>query len=507
MALSGSGKVSIYYRDLGTDEDGNFAALEDQTSATDDAGAGGTACVYYYGSLSTSTATGEYVPLGQQVITTYGRDDWATAESNPSTLRGIPYGTGSYALAGVTLAATSGPTVSGDAWTVTPDATYPIRHLIPNQDPESTAEIQGGHRTSARDAASGWRGSALSGRLAFRWRGSRNRFAPAATAFHEEFLNVPSYTAQGYNEDSASWVTLGTVNKYKTVRFTRTNANSPRIKVDTGNTSTDEPYLYAGELVGGWVKFVTSGDVRPIVWNEEGRWSGDASHGLPFIDLDPDSIDGTEDTTGSLEIWYPRSTAVFYHLPTEKYSKYALYWSSTQTTYTGDIRANIIAIGQVEPLALARDRGVVQALSDPSDLTTHRSGLRVGVRRELAPRRIVTVPLIAPQAQADLLDPSSPRPYKLSSSSSMPLAGTMGDGYGRTRGAWTRQGGRQWPVVYIPRLTRGPSDAYTLLGLESAGLYARMTQAPRFVDQYGRDTGNVWGAVYIGENLTFEEEL
>ena len=511
MALSGTGKVSVWYRPIGTDEDRNFLELETQTSCTDDAGVGGTVGVYKYGSISTSTATAEYIPFGQRELSTLGINDWATTFTNPDTLRGIPYGTGTYALAGVKLTAMGGPTLAGDAWTVSPDATYPYRHLLPVGDPDSAANVQGGHRPSAREAASGWRSTATSGYLAFRYRGARNRFVSPLLLVHEEGLNVPSYAVEGYNEDAAAWAAIGTATKYKTVAYTRPNATSPYLRVDTGNPSTDEPYLYEGELAGGWVKFVTSGDIRPIVWNGEGRWSSDDTHGLPYILLDPDSIDGTETGTGDIEIWYPRSTFGAYLLPTVKYSKFALRWSSAQSTYTGDIRANIVAIGYGMPLVRTRDRGTIVTVSNPSDLTTVRSGLRFGVQREVYPRRTLTVPLIGVQEQDALLDATTTgytsRPFKLSSSSSMAYAGTVGDGYGKLCGAWVRAMGSRDPVVYVPRLARGTPDTFTLLGQELVGHYSRITSEPRFTDRYGVETGAAYGAAYVGENVVFEGEL
>lgn len=510
MALGPSGKVSIWYREIGTDEDRNFIELETQTSVTDDAGVGGTTGVYKYGSISVSTATAEYIPLGKIEVTEYGINDWATAFTNPTTLRGIPYGSGTYALAGVKLTATGGPTLAGDAWTVSPDATYPIRNLLPVGDPLSAANVRGGARPSPREDASGWRSTATSGYLAFRHRGARNRFVQPMFVVHEEGLNTGTYPVYGYNEDAAAWESIGTGDKRKTVRFTRTNANSPRIKVDTGNASTDEPYLYEGELAGGWFEF-PNGDIRPIVWNGEGRWSSDGAHGLPYIEIDPDSIDGGEDTTGAGKIWYPRSTFYAYLLPTKKYSKYALYWSSGQSTYTGDLRANIVAIGYGMPVVRTRDFGCIWEQTDPAQVLTMRSGLRFGTAAMNAPRLNLTIPLIAPQEQGNLLDATTSgqfsHPFKLTSTGSMAYAGTVGDAFGKLMGAHRRAMGSRDPLVYIHRIGYGTPDTGTLCGWTRAGHYGRMTSQPRFTDRYGRDTGAVHGGVYVGENVLIEGEL
>lgn len=509
MALSGTGKWTLGYRLLGADEDRNYTLLDVAASVTDDAGAGGTVAIYYYGSLIASTATAEYIPLGQQQGTT-GTTHLAGNFTNPATLRGIPYSTGTYALAGVKLTATGGPTLAGDAWTVPPDATYPIRNLLPVGDPLSAANVRGGMRPSPREDASGWRGLNTSGYLAFRHRGARNRFVQPCLIVHEEGLNTGTYPVYGYNEDSAAWESIGTGDKRKTVRFTRTNANSPRLKVDTGNASTDEPYLYEGELAGGWFEF-PNGDIRPIVWNGEGRWSADGAHGLPYLELDPDSIDGGEDTTGAGKIWYPRSTFYAYLLPTKKYSKYALYWSSGQSTYTGDLRANIIAIGYGLPVVRTRDFGCIWEQTDPSRVLTMRSGLRFGTALMNAPRLNLTIPLVGPQDQGNLLDASTAglfsNPFKLTSTSSMAYAGTVGDAFGKLMGAHRRAAGARDPLVYIHRLARGTPDTGTLCGWTRAGHYGRMTSQPRFTDRFGRDTGAEHGSVYVGENVLIEGEL
>jgi hypothetical protein len=327
---------------------------------------------------------------------------------------------------------------------------------------------------------------------------------------HEEGLNTGTYPVYGYNEDSAAWVSLGTGDKRKSVQFNRTNANSPRIRPNTSSASTDEPYLYEGELAGGWFEF-PNGDIRPIVWNGEGRWSADAAHGLPYIEIDPDSIDGGEDTTGAGKIWYPRSTFYAYMSDTAKYSKYALYWSGAQSTYTGDLRANIVAIGYGLPVVRTRDFGCIWEQTDPAQVLTMRSGLRFGSAAMNAPRLNLTIPLIAPQEQGNLLDATTSgqfsHPFKLTSTSAVFRAGTVGDTFGKLMGAHRRAFGSRDPLVYVHRLGYGTPDTGTLCGWTRAGHYGRMTSQPRFTDRFGRDTGAVHGAVYVGENVLIEGEL
>jgi hypothetical protein len=67
--------------------------------------------------------------------------------------------------------------------------------------------------------------------------------------------------------------------------------------------------------------------------------------------------------------------------------------------------------------------------------------------------------------------------------------------------------GSRDPGVYIPRIARGTPDTGTLLGQEQVGHYSRITSEPRYTDRYGIETGAVYGAVYIGENVVFEGEL
>jgi hypothetical protein len=211
-----------------------------------------------------------------------------------------------------------------------------------------------------------------------------------------------------------------------------------------------------------------------------------------------------------IRCFYPRSTFYAYLLPTLKSSKYMIRWGA-QTPYEGYIKANIVAIGQVLPLVRTKDRGTIVTWANPSTITEVDSGLRFGVQRQIASRKILTVPMIGMQEQAALLDSTTAGLdrgyYRLSSSASMPIAGTLGDSSGLLAGAWQRMMGSRDPGVYIPRIARGTPDTGTLLGQEQVGHYSRITSEPRYTDRYGIETGAVYGAVYIGENVVFEGEL
>ena len=113
--------------------------------------------------------------------------------------------------------------------------------------------------------------------------------------------------------------------------------------------------------------------------------------------------------------------------------------------------------------------------------------------------------------QGNLLDASTAglfsNPFKLTSTSSMAYAGTVGDAFGKLMGAHRRASGARDPLVYIHRLAYGSPDTGTLCGWTRAGHYGRMTSQPRFTDRFGRDTGAEHGSVYVGENVLIEGEL
>lgn len=504
----GDGHVSAWARTIGNDEDRYWTVIYEDYALSDDASAGGAVNRVSWGCLSTGTSTARWTVQGGNAGSPLGTAVLSTGFDNPTDLRGQTYGlAGAYVGAGVSVGATGGPTLRGDAWTIRPDAEHPIRYLIPAGDPDSPNNVRGGQRTSLAATASEWRATASTGYVAARFPDAANRSMPALIVVHVEGLNAGEPSVVAYDYDAAGWTTLGTLSNVSAgLRFLRPNASSPTVRVDTSGSSSTTPYLRSGELKGCYFRFAPGGDVRPILDNTEGRWGDSANSARPILTLG--GIDGTEPTSGSTgAIIYNRATFVAAMTPSVEYGAFGLYWGSTPVTYEGYIKATKVIPCSLEPLLYAEDFGEIRKQEDPADVYTSRTGLRRGRKVRIASRRVSTIPLMALWSQRPIVIPSEQTPiiWKAYANASYPLAGVIGDEFGKLLGAWQRSGGSQIPVVYIRQISTA-STTQTLVG-NDAGLYGRVMSAPQMTDDFGRPTSGGFAQVYRGDNWTIEEEL
>ena len=506
MVIKGDGTASAWYRSVGSDEEQYFQPIEVGFALTDDAGAGGTSNVVMWGNRATGTATTRWIELGGNAGTNLGTGSLSGGLTLPDDLRAIPYSSRSYAGGGVYLRASAGPALVGDTYTVRPDAEHPIRYLLPVGDEDSSVNVRGGQRTSSVDSAASWWALSTTGYVQARFAEAQNRLHPALVFVHVEGLNAPDPLVRFYDYDAAAYVTMGTMSNTRTgLRFSRSGASSRTVRVDTSGTSTNEPYCRSGSLKGSYWRFSVGGKVRPILDNTEGRWSNDAD-AAPIV-LTLGGIDGTEPTSGTAgTIIYSRATFIVAMTATLEYGAFALQWSSAPDIYESQIRCSVLSVGQVEPLLYAASWGTEYRLTDPADLYESESGIRRSRKVRNGPRRVLTVPLGVLWDQRPIVAPTQQTPivFKAYSNPAYPVAGAVGDQFGKLLGAWRRAGGSQHPVVWLPRI--GTSAAtQTLIG-EEAGFYSRITQAPSFTKTNGMDTGAASADVWISEPWVFEEE-
>lgn len=502
LAMRGDGTASTWYRS-GTDEDQNFLPIEVAFALTDDAGAGGTTNIVMWGNRASGTAVSRWWPIGRNYNTVIALADGLTL---PDDLRPIPFApVGAHALAGVSVGATGGPALVGDAWTIYPDAERPVRHLAPVGDEDSARSLRGGQRTSSTEEASSWWGTATSGDVVLRYVGSANRYLSALMAFHVEGCEGRDPSVIAYNADTAATDVLGTLtNSTGGLRFIRASASSPVVRVDTSGTSSTEPYARSGSLKGGWVN-LGSGKLRPILDNSEGRWSNDGDAAPMQLRLG--GIDGTEPVSGTGGvIIYPRATFLFAASTTTEYAKFGLRWSSAPDLYSAQLRCKVFAVCRVEPLLYAREWGTDYQEENPAELYESRSGLRRGRALMTGTRRTLSIPLGMLWDQRPIVDPdhADRRVYKAYSNSVYPIAGVMGDEFGKLLGAWRRAGGSEHPVLWLPRITYNVTTQ-SLVGA-NAGFYCRITETPSFTSQYGRDGGAQFADVWKGSTWTLSEE-
>jgi hypothetical protein len=486
FVATGSGVVSIWYRELGSDEDGDWSVLASAVALTDDAGAGGTTNRIRYGNIASGTAESRWYLRGWGAGTTLGGSTYhaqmAAGQSNPADLWPGDYTVEPrYFADGCMVGATGGPGARDDQYTIPASARYPYRYLLPVAARGSAWKIRGGMATSPRSI---WRSTSPSGRVAFRFpeaaggaSGETRSFVRGLLLLQLENSNVGSVIVQTTNDaTSVVWDTLYTATLGLTgLPFRRRGSV---IYPNPAGTFTTEPVIDWGEYVGGYVD-LGSGQIGKIVWNSGGRWSADGTSSIPEIHLETDSSqDGAVNplwaTSGTMTLRAPRSTIAVYLDGTKEYTGIALYWSSSQDTAEDDA----IQIGIAAPclgvvLGDEYTRGRTDGVINGDVLLELDNGVRV-VSSKKGPRRVSALPY-ADVHQEDTRRADDPIYYKLTSTSGAPAVAERGDADNFLRDLLGRRGPKD-PILYVPALAINEgagSDNQVLLGYRS-GIYGRV---------------------------------
>lgn len=486
-----------WYREIaddGTDgDDREWTEVGSSSGLTDDAGAGGGDLIEW-GNRTTSTVVAQYGPIRYKV--TSGGDGWSDGFANTDDLwAAVTPDEPEYVAAGLSISASAGPGATGDIWDIAGDARYPARNALPVGHTSSSLRVRGGLEPSP-DVGHEWRSTATSGRLAFvTLSGGQTRLDRGILVFHVERPNWATATAQ---YKSGSWSSFGTIDTRgdaTTLPYTRA-AGSHIVVVNTGGSFTNKPIIEAMELAGGYVN-LGSNKVRPILRNGGGIWSADGLAPLPWIELDPDSLDGTEGTTGTLDIWYPRVTFVAI-VGSTSFEKVGINFG-TVNNYEGYIRAGAVYIGEAWPTDVLPDWGLSRGILPPGEFDTLQTGQRIATAYRDT-REALVLPFGA--AMKGLV--AAPRAtYKATTTGGATVVAATGTGYTDLIGLIRALKGSRWPTVYVPGIVDGPTDTYCLVGNQSA-IYGRIvSEQIERVLQSG-DEQDPW---YALGSVEFEQEL
>ena len=445
------GTAALWYRPRGAGEDyeyttGPTGAATIGTASTDEIA---------WGILSSDTATvrwhefhyttGDY--CGQTI------EELATM-ANPADLAAIRYSpTGAYVTDGITVSARSGPAFEGDRHDIDLASDYPISRIFPGVFPsprrgtrtvdDSTESIVG-VAYDRQLLIGGWESAPLSDAMCLAVLGANWR-----TGYVER-----------YDRGTTSWVTLATIDAaagmgWPASNWTRTGAT---IRADgpVGITAPQH-YLEPGELAGGTLEFA-GGKLRRIEQNTEGstRGSLDGRRAtVTFADCDD------SESTSTVRFW-AKDFCVWWNMLGETAQGLRLRIPA-QDTVDGDLRigtlvwANIHAFGS--PYAFGR------ALGQEHGVQVVEAEDRTYRTRTLAPsRRSVTISWSdgVPTCNASGESPD-PDYVKLSDSAgALPVASSF-DLPMTLRGLAEQVNGPALPVVYLPRIEKGPPDATTLV--------------------------------------------
>jgi hypothetical protein len=294
----------------------------------------GVMSVWYYVADSTSGAVGQ----GLSATSAVGRP--LTSIPVP-----LPAETGR-----AWLAAQSGPGALGETFTVDVAHDYPVEALLPTVSPSPAVQ---------------WRSQDTTEQIIAWDHGRRTLVGDSIALF---CLNANFREAVLEYFDSPSWVEAGTLDL--ATGFTGLDADLTGKVLTPGGVSAGARYLAEGEAAGGHVVFTTSGDARRIQWNTAGWWGGSG----PQVRLILEGIDGTEDTSGGVDLVLPSGVLVVHTADLQIRSKWRVRIPASQVTPDGDYRAGVLVPMALRILGRAPDWGWSRELEPNSATTTSRSG-------------------------------------------------------------------------------------------------------------------------------------
>jgi len=504
LAVSDSGNCTAGVAPLGEGHERKYQELANGDAMTDDAGAGGTDCVFMFGHRANGTVTSEWAFVGLGSDATFAATTTlADGQDNPDDLQPIPNGMGvpSFVGEGVSVLTRGGPAWVGDQINIPAAAAYGARRALARGWSGDDRTDRGGlYPSPATGYLSAVTGSPAAYRLPFRLPSrAEERIVRGFLALHLERPNFAAVSLQGYT--GAAWSTLATCTcSVGSLSFARTGA---RVRPTASNAT----YLRTNEVAGGFAIMDDGGGtikVRPILRNASGPWGTGTVGTIPTLELDPATLDGTEPTSGTLTIIYPRATLLLPRATTVSYSAFALLWSAAPATTncyvsSGDPNYAVgkAVIGELwafEPT----DWGMTRAREALTDLTQLDNGRTAARVRGPAARRY-ELPFTCARMESVAVGITTGSGWVLETGGA--TAGMTGQEAEILDGLLDELEGGAVPGVYLP-VIRKDGGTRTLLGAQ-AGIYGRLTsQESSWNLEHGDELLGTWN----GARPVWQEE-
>ena len=357
------GKIQIWYRPKNSASDRSWVKSTSGSSLTDDqAGAAGTSYVQWGhdNQLASSKWTEFHVCRATQTGGTNIVD-----QANPGDLWAKPYapaGYRSYVDAGLFITAHDGPARLADEYNIDTRYGYAIDRIFfsESQTPRvkwrSTDQTQ---QTIALALDSGLLGTADS--------------EPGNDVIALALLGINWKTGelQGYDAGTTSWTTIATIDAADglgSLGWVR-NGNT----VQPGGGSAGSQYLQTAEFEGGTfgLQDGTGTDLRKIVTNTPGKWSGSTTQKLPTVILD--GVAGSDRSSGSLGYIMAPNLVIVAKLNGSRFAGYRIKIDA-QSTVDGYFTIGQALIGWVSAFGRQYSRGRILETTANSSVTTRTDG-------------------------------------------------------------------------------------------------------------------------------------
>lgn len=411
-------------------------------------------------------------------------------QANWNSLCGRGFGSGPVELvSGLRIAATSGPAMRGDEWTIATRYQYGVENVHPEVSPSPRKTWRSVDDNA--DVELVWELSSTVGQVSMP--------LGASIGLYLGNINFKSFELYGRTAGN-TWTLIGTGTAAlgTSLRYVRSGGV---VRVDSSGSTTMADYLPYNILAGS--RFNLSGAVRLIDTNSEGAWNN-ATTKRPTLSLGADwsPLDASSGTDG--EIWSKEALLLRNDITT--YSAYKLK-IPTQSTGEGYFQVGVVVLGHVAFLAHPYQWDRKQSWIPNTALATSISGSR-RARNQGPTRRVVS--FTWQDVHTSGMWDTTPAPdYVLAVTAGTPV-GTPSDTPYVVAGIVEYLQGSALPLVYVPRLPKqSSSSADVTMCSRSRMLYCRATvDAVEFSTSLGDElVGAGQGEMVTGLAMTLEEEL
>jgi len=420
----------------------------------------------------------------------------AEGQTNPDDLHPCPFSAigGTPIASTVRLFAESGSAVRGDTWTVEPEHDYAVTRALP--------------ATGLLSPRWAWRSTSTAAQtIALRLSEIGDTSLGSDLIGVAGFgCNIPRIQIHGYDDGTASWVLLATVDLHEGLSGLRWTRDGNAVRPTGSGNSTNEPYLYHEEAAG-WTFALSDTVARRITHNAEGKWTDEAQR-KPVLMGEFGSSDPSSGTGGYL---IPSDWCVVVDLQGATYSALRITIPAPTTGVPAPAETywqiGSLIVGAVvvhgEQYGWGRTLDVVQG----AEVTEARDGTRIAASIRPA-RRIVEYGWPDPTDMTAALDPDGdPDPDYIKASAnagSLPVTSARGTPY-HVEGVVRRLGGGASPVVYLPRIPRiALNEAVEVLNRRHELMLGRITSDVAIETVLGNELENEAVRVAV---LRIEEEI
>ena len=312
-------------------------------------------------------------------------------------------------------------------------------------------------------------------------------------------INWKTGELQGYNSGTASWATIAEIDSasgMSSLGWTREGGS-----VMPGGGSSGSQYLYTAEFAGGTfgLQDGTGTNLRKIVTNTGGKWSGSTVQKLPTVLLD--GAAASDRSSGSLGYIMSPNVTVIAKLNGAKYAGYRLMIDA-QSTVDGYFEIGTMVVGWVEAFGRQYSRGRIIETTANTSVVARTDGTTTS--KNYGPSQRVVQFSWTDGVDVSSVQGSSPDPdYILGSSdgSAKPIA-SVGDVPYQIEGIVRMMNGPDKAVVYLPSVDK--SGNTITLNRRHQFVAGRLTSPARLESVVGDENADP-GEVFRVATVSIEE--